>query len=214
MKTLQISAILFLMTILFSCGQNKPITPDLSLVSDTSLWTIHNRELIDDEVVHIDAKPGDGFLKLNDLTFGNGVIELDIKGKNVPQESFVGMAFHGINDSTYDVIYFRPFNFTNPERNTHSLQYISHPVYTWQKLRREHPGVFENLLDPAPDPDDWFHVRFEINYPDVQVFVNNSTNAALSITQLSEQKEGWLGFWAGFNSDGWYRNLSITPSED
>ncbi len=55
--------------------------------------------------------PDAGIAWINDIRFSDGIIEFDVKGKNVLQQSFVGFAFHGSNDSTYDAVYFRPFNF-------------------------------------------------------------------------------------------------------
>src|SRR5689334_17709650 len=86
--------------------------------------------------IHLDEKEGNGVAWLNGISFSNGTIEFDAKGRNVMQQSFLGFAFHGSNDSTMDVVYFRPFNFqsNDPERKNHSAQYISLPVYDWQKL--------------------------------------------------------------------------------
>lgn len=33
---------------------------------------------------------------------------------------------------------------------------------------------------------------------------------SLEIEQLSNRKNGWLGFWVGHNSDGSFKNLVIT----
>jgi hypothetical protein len=150
-----------------------------------------------------------GLLWFNGLALSNGKIELDIKGLDKQGMSFVGIAFHGINDSTYDAIYFRPFNFKNPDRKGHSIQYISHPKNTWYKLREERPSEFENTVSPVPDPDDWFHVTISIEFPIVKVYVNNASKPSLEIKQLSNQKEGWVGFWVGNNSDGYFRNLKV-----
>ena len=191
-------------------AQKNEVAPDLSKIEDSGLWTLHNRELITDDVVHLDGKPGDGLLWLNESMFANGLIELDIKGKDERGKSFVGLAFHGLNDSIYDVVYFRPFNFESPDRNSHSVQYISHPDYTWNKLRKEHPGKYENHLMPVPDPTDWFHATIIVDYPVVKVFVDNSDEPSLIVKQLSSRKEGWIGFWVGHNSEGYFRNLKIT----
>src|SRR5438034_9094791 len=87
-------------------------------------------------------------------------------------QSFVGVAFHGLDSTTYDAIYLRPFNFRteDPARHSHAVQYISHPTYTWQKLRAERPGAFEQPVSPAPDPNAWFHVRVVVASPKVSVF--------------------------------------------
>jgi len=130
-------------------AQQNEIVPDLSKIRDTNLWTLQNRELVQGSAIHLNGKPGDGMLWLNASNFSNCTIDLDMKGKDENGKSFVGLAFHGLNDSTYDVIYFRPFNFKSKERNGHSVQYISHPNYTWFKLRKEHPEVYENKVAPA-----------------------------------------------------------------
>lgn len=193
-------------------AQQKISTPDLSKVKDKKTWTIYNRSItFRDGVVHLDDKDDDGLLYLKDLSFSNGRIELDIKGKNDPGRSFVGLAFHGLDNEVYDAVYFRPFNFKNPERNTRSVQYVSHPTYTWNKLREEHPDVYENKLTTVPDPEEWFHVTILIKYPEVKVYVNNESKASLTVTQLSDRKKGWIGFWVGNGLEGFFKNLKITP---
>lgn len=192
-------------------AQQNTITPDLSKVSDGKTWQSRNRKVTFDNAVHLDARPGDGIVWLKDLTFGNGRIDLDIRGKDLQGQSFVGVAFHGINEQTYDAVYFRPFNFRNPQRNGNSVQYISHPDNSWDKLRAAYPGKYEHAPNPVPDPSEWFHVTVIVGYPVVTVFVNHSNEPSLTVNQLSSQKQGWIGFWTGNNSDGDFRNLKITP---
>ncbi len=48
--------------------------------------------------------------------FRNGTIECDIREKDVQGQSFVGITFHGVDSTTYDAIYFRPFNFKTLRR--------------------------------------------------------------------------------------------------
>jgi len=207
---------LFIIIIQLSIGlslfaQQKEIIPKLTQIHDSSLWVLHNREIQGEQEVHLDGKPGNGLLWMKEPLFTNGRIEIDIKGKDERGKSFVGLAFHGLNDTSYEVIYFRPFNFKNPDRNTHSVQYISHPEYPWYRLRKEHPEKYENTIFPVPDPTDWFHVTLIIKYPNVSVFVNNAEKASLSIEQLIARREGWIGFWVGNNSEGYFKNLKIIP---
>ncbi|MEJ7586269.1 MAG: family 16 glycoside hydrolase [Ferruginibacter sp.] len=190
-------------------AQQLEVIPDLSKVKESGTWAIYNREATYDGEVHINGKPGDGLLRLTGSNFMNGQIELDIKGKDEQGMSFVGLAFHGLNDSTYDAIYFRPFNFKSPQRDGHSVQYIAHPLHTWNKLRDEHPGVYENKVSPVPEPSGWFHASIVVKYPVVEVFINNSNKPSLTINQLSNQKAGWVGFWVGNNSEGYFKNLKI-----
>ena len=190
------------------CAQSK--VPDLSKINDPEVWSLHNREILDDDVVHLNGQPGDGLLWINDLNFKNGTIDVDIKGIDERGRSFVGIAFHILNDSTFDAIYFRPFNFKSPERNGHSLQYISHPKNTWYYLRENFPEKYENPVNPVPKPKGWFHATIVVDYPKVSVYVDKAKEPSLVIEQISDRKEGQLGFWVGNNSEGWFRNLKIT----
>ena len=81
---------------------------------------------------------------IQDVEFDKGTIEVELLGENNPGKSFIGIAFNIQNDSTYEVIYFRPFNFVAKEqiRKDHMVQYIFHPEFTWRKLRDE---KLENL---------------------------------------------------------------------
>ncbi len=65
--------------------------------------------------LHLSESPGDGVAYLRGVEFSTGTIECDIKGKDVQGQSFVGIAFHGVDSTTYDAIYFRPFNFKTPD---------------------------------------------------------------------------------------------------
>ena len=190
-------------------GQNV-YSPDLSGINDTTKWKICNRIAgFTDNVVYMNGQAGDGIIWLRNFVFTNGKIEVDIKGKNDQGKSFVGIAFHGLNDSTYDVIYFRPFNFNSPERSNHSVQYVSNPKYSWYMLREEFKGKYENTVLPVPNPDDWFHATIVIQYPEIKVYVNRSDQASLKINKLTAIKEGAIGLWVGNNSEGSFKNLTI-----
>ena len=183
-KTKLLLSIILLMISVSLFGQKNEIIPDLSKINDTTLWVLNNRDVDINKDVHLNGKSGDGILWLKSPLFTNGRIELDIKGKDERGKSFVGLAFHILNDTTFDAVYFRPFNFKNPDRNGHSVQYISHPEFTWFKLRKEHPKQYENPINSAPKPNDWFHVSIIIKYPVVEVFVNNSEKPSLSIVLI------------------------------
>ena len=209
-KTSLLTITLMVMATICLLAQNNEVMPDLSNFNDTTLWVAFNRTANYDNGLHLNSNPGDGFLRLNNFEFKNGRIELDIRGRDEQGRSFVGLVFHGANDSTYDAIYFRPFNFKNPERNGNSVQYISHPEFTWSILREEFPGKYENPVIPVPDPNEWFHVTIIIKKPVVEVYVNNSEMSSLKVEALSPQESGWIGLWVGNNSEGYFRNFKIT----
>lgn len=184
--------------------QNTPVNPEN--------WTVYNREVaVKNNIIHLNSKPEDGLLWLNNKDFKNGTIELDIKGKDVRGESFVGVAFHGLDNTSFDGVYFRPFNFKNPERNSHSIQYIDMPNNEWSTLRNKFPGKYENTVTPVPDPNEWFHAKIVIHYPEVKVYVNNSKEPSLVVNQISKRKDGKIGLWVGNGSEGWFKNFTLTP---
>ncbi len=163
--------------------------------------------------VRLNEQPGEGVAYLKGIEFSNGTIEFDVRGKDVQGQSFVGVAFHGLDSTTYDAIYLRPFNFRteDPARHSHAVQYISHPSYTWQKLRAERPGAFEQPVSPAPDPNAWFHVRVVVASPKVSVFVGDAKQTSLVVTQLRDRTKGLVGLWVGNGSGGDFADLRIIP---
>jgi hypothetical protein len=213
-------------SIVFAClisgiafTQDNIIIPDLSKIESEDGWVIFNRSasLIKEKenvAVSFNSQEGDGIAWLEDIEFGDGIIEIDIKGKDVPGNSFVGVAFHGLDDRTYDAVYFRPFNFKSedPVRKRRAVQYISHPEYTWSKLRHEYPDEYENSVYPVPDPDSFFHAKIVVEKPRISVYVNHSENPSLVVTALSDRNNGWVGLWVGNYSDGTFANLKIIGS--
>jgi len=149
--------------------------------------------------VRLNEQPGEGVAYLKGIEFSNGTIEFDVRGKDVQGQSFVGVAFHGLDSTTYDAIYLRPFNFRteDPARHSHAVQYVSQPAYPWQRLRTERPGVFEQPVSPPPDPNGWFHVRVVVASPKVSVFVGDAKQPSLVVTQLSDRTTGLVGLWVG-----------------
>ena len=193
---------------------SQTIEPNLQ---DTTKWKVVNRtaESITEngkKVVRFNEVPGNGLMILKGSDFSNGTIELDIKVSNKFQQSFVGFAFHGQDQNTYDAVYFRPFNFKSEDalRRSHAVQYISMPGYDWEKLRNEFPGKYESKIDPAPGADDWFHVKIIVKGKRVTVFVNDAQQAALQVEKLNNNSKGRVGLWLGNNSGGSFANLKIT----
>jgi hypothetical protein len=197
----------------------KAMEPDLAGLAAAKGLDVFNRSassLADGarKSVRLNEVPGDGVAYLKGVEFGNGTIELDIRGKDVPQQSFLGVAFHGVDGTTYDAIYFRPFNFKTEDaaRRVRAVQYISHPVHTWQKLRTEQPGKYEQPVNPVPDPNGWFRARVVVASPKVSVFVNDAKQPCLIVEQLSDRKKGLVGVWVGNNSGGDFANLRIVAA--
>jgi hypothetical protein len=203
--------------IVLKATTQESTTINLAELQKKKQFVVYNRQIsvADDaerNAVSLTENGGEGLAWLRDVTFSTGTIEIDLKGQDVYQKSFLGIAFHGVNDSTYDAVYFRPFNFktTDSVRRMHAVQYISHPIFTWRKLREEQNGIFEKEVVPAIDPNQWFHAKIEIGQEDVRVFVNYSPVASLIVKKLNNRTDGKIGLWTGDGAGGSFSNLVIS----
>ena len=174
-----------------------------------------NRDIVSinnsNNTLSLNREKGDGIAIIKDLSFNKGIIELELKGENNPQKSFVGIAFNIQNDSTYEAVYFRPFNFKSDKkiRRKHSVQYIYHPKYTWRFLRANKEGQYESEYPRQPSPEDWFGVQIRIDDKKVHVYDKETNTELLEIERLSPQVSDRIGLWTGFNSKGEFRNLKV-----
>lgn len=201
-----------------SAGAQSPESLDLTAVGKDPRWKIAGRTalIVDAQgkrALKLSEGQGMGVLWLDGYDFANGVIEVDILGRSQPiQGSFVGVAFRVVDAQTHDAVYFRPFNFraADPARHSHAVQYVSHPLWTWQKLRSERPDQYEKAVVPEPDGDEWFHARVVVERPTVTVFVNGASAPCLAVKELSDRVRGSLGLWVGEGSGGHFANLRVT----
>lgn len=181
---------------------------------------VYNRQLtlVNEEKykgIRLSKDFGEGVAWIKGIEFSEGTVEFDVRGENVKQHSFVGLAFHGVNDSTFDAIYFRPFQFKEESEvlKKRRVQYVSLPVHTWRALREQFPGKYENDVTPAPDPDSWFHVMIVIKKNKVSVFINGKTEPCLVTEKLTAVKNGKIGFYVADTSGGDFANLVITKTD-
>lgn len=154
---------------------------------------------------------GNGIVWIKDLAFFKGTIDVDLRGKDVFQQSFLGIALGNVDTVTYEAIYFRPFNFQSKDtlRRSHTVQYISQPDYPWEKLREEHPLMYENAVTPFPLAASWFHAHIVITDEDIAVYVDHSAKASLKVKRLNKIEGGVIGLWT-YGLKGDFANLKIT----
>lgn len=204
---------LFFSLVSITSGQ-EPVKTNLSLNNlhpvNRTLTTSHDSK--GTPFVHIKGQPNPGIAWIKDSSFKNGCIEFDVRGKDLLQQSFVGIAFHGINDTTYEAVYFRPFNFyaTDPIRKKHAVQYIALPTNDWPYLRAEFPDKYEAPITSVIDPNDWFHVKLLVVGQAIKIYFNSDPVPALEVQSLHGKFDGKVGFWTGHTSDGDFKNLTIT----
>jgi hypothetical protein len=162
--------------------------------------------------VHVSEKEGNGVVWVEGTDFAQGTIEVDVRGRDVVQRSFIGVAFHRQDDNSYEAVYLRPFNFraTEPDRHQHAVQYMALPDYDWPRLRKEFPEEFENPVDASVSPTEWIPLRIAVSGQRIQIHVGGAKTPALEVRKLGSYERGAVGLWTGNNSDGDFSTLRIT----
>jgi hypothetical protein len=162
--------------------------------------------------------------RIEGLEFSNGVIEAEVAGS--PAEGaypgargFVGIAFRLQTDQapdgpqTYDAFYLRPTNgrAEDQERRNHSVQYISHPDWTWSRLRRETPSRYEAYVDLLPDT--WTKIRIEVRGAQARLYVRDQPQPVLIVNDVKSgpSAKGAVALWLGPGTVAHFRNLAVTP---
>src|SRR5215471_1190591 len=156
-------------------AREKAITPELSKIGDGKRWSVIHADAsaaveMGQSVVRMkpwgDPQVGSniGLALVDGVEFAEGTLEIDLKGNGKQEASFLGVAFNVADARTFEAIYFRPFRFMSDDvaSRAHAVQYVAWPSYTWEKLRKEKPGVYESAVKPVPDPSGWFHARIEV----------------------------------------------------
>jgi hypothetical protein len=159
---------------------------------------------------------------VEDTSFGNGTIEVELAG--APQtgvfegaRGFVGIAFRVQNDmTTYDAFYLRPTNARADDqvRRNHSAQYISHPAWTWFRLRSEAPEKYEAYVDLVPD--EWTRVKVEVRGSQARLFVHGQPQPTLVVNDLKTGPDarGAVALWIDVGTRAHFRNLTLTPDPE
>lgn len=151
--------------------------------------------------------------------FSNGVIEAEIAGApganaTASARGFVGIAFRLQPDGrTYDAFYLRPTNgrADDQERRNHAAQYISHPAWTWNRMRQETPSRYEAYVDVLPDV--WTPIRIEVRGTKARLFVNGATQPTLIVNDVKsgEQGRGAIALWIDTGTIAHFRNVRVSP---
>jgi hypothetical protein len=159
--------------------------------------------------------------RINGIEFSNGVIEVELAGAPAPDapegaRGFVGIAFRLQPDNqTYDAFYLRPTNgrADDQERRNHAAQYISHPAWTWSRLRKETPSKYESYVDLEPGV--WTKIRIEVGGSVARLFVHDNQQPTLIVNDVKTgaSGKGAVALWLDAGTVAHFRDLRITPAK-
>lgn len=157
------------------------------------------------------------FIRLRDVDFENGTIEVKMKSQ-IQEPSpfrnahgFIGVAFRiSPDDTTYESVYLRPRvgRSNDQQARNRAVQYYSYPHYKFNKLRQESPGKYETAAPIALD--EWITMRLEVNGWEVHVFLNDNPYSTLIVSPMrGSTSHGAIGLWVDIGTIGYFRDLKI-----
>jgi len=209
-------ATLALSLLAFSTFSQTTTVVDLKKEVENKNIEVYNRELsaIDEgsrKGIRLNPDIGEGLAWIKGVTFSTGVIEFEVRGANIAQHSFVGIAFHGKNNATFDAIYLRPFQFDEADNvlRSHSIQFVSMPDHTWKKLREQFPNKYESAINPSPDPNAWVKVKVVVKGKTISTYINGASEPSLVVEKLNDITTGSVGFFVADTSGGDFANLIV-----
>ncbi len=162
----------------------------------------------------------DRLVILPDTDFQDGTIELELTGDLKPDapegsRGFVGLAFRVASDPRrYECFYLRPTNGRADDqvRRNHSAQYIAHPDWPWQRLRKEFPEKYESYVDLVAG--EWTKVKIEVSGTKARLYVHGATQPTLVVNDLKHgEAKGGLALWIGPGTVAHFANLRVTPGK-
>jgi hypothetical protein len=169
------------------------------------------------EGLPIEQQQLETFALLEGTDFGDGTIELEVAGAPAPGASggargFVGVAFRVQPDRrTYDAFYLRPTNGRAEDqvRRNHSVQYIAHPDWPWERLRRETPERYESYVDLVPGM--WTRIRVEVRGTKARLYVHGQSQPTLLIDDVKSGAtgRGAVALWIGPGTVAHFRDVRI-----
>jgi len=158
------------------------------------------------------------FAIVEGITFGDGVIELEVAGDTLPDappaaRGFIGIAFRIAEDlSAFEGIYLRPKNGRADDqlRRNRSTQYFSYPDFKFDYLRETAAGQYESYVDLVPGA--WTSMRIEVAGASAKLFVGEAEQPCLVVNDLKHGADavGGIGLYIDNGTEGYFKNLRVT----
>ena len=190
----------------------KPIQVSMSLKEMNGKQVV--RVVKDSSLKEVDEPT---FVRLNEIDFTNGTIEVKVLSKLLPYATetargFIGLAFRINKDNTkFEGIYIRPSNGRANEqiRRNHSIQYFSYPNYKFDRLRKEAEGQYESYADMGLN--EWIKMKIVVKDSQAKLFLNNNPQPSLIVNDLKHgpDSKGALGLFVDVGTEGFFSDLKI-----
>lgn len=116
---------------------------------------------------------------------------------------------------TYDAFYLRPTNGRADDqvRRNHSVQYISHPYWTRDRMRRETPKKYETYVDLVPGA--WTRVRIEVCGDRARLYVHGQEQPTLIVDDVKTgaRARGGIALCIDAGTEAHFRDVRVRSGE-
>ena len=160
------------------------------------------------------------FARIDNLEFHNGIIEVEVAGRPLPDaipeaRGFIGIAFRIQDDlSAFECMYIRPTNGRAEQqlRRNRASQYFSYPDWKFDRLRTEVPGHYEAYVDLVTGA--WTKMRIEVMGERASLFVHDNDQPTIIVNDLKHGAEmkGSIGLYIDNGTEGFFKNLKVANS--
>ena len=180
-------------------GQGAAASPAVGVGFDSPRWQIadanaRKEEYLGRESLYLTS----GFAFLKDVSFEDGVIEVDVATTSLT--SFVGVVFRGESADDFEIVYFRPFKSGQPD----AVQYT--PSFNGSAAWQLYSGKGYTAAVEIPH-ERWVHARIEVSGLAVRVYFNDSAEPVLVNEDLRRgYGRGSIGLW-GIANGGHFSNF-------
>ncbi len=213
---LLVSTQLFSQNIDFEKNSMKPIHVSMSLTKIEGKKAV--RVTKDSSIKEFDEPT---FVKLDNIDFKNGVIEVKVLSRLLPNapdfaRGFIGVAFRINEDnSRFESIYIRPTNGRANQqlRRNRSIQYFSYPDYRFEKLRKEAPGEYESYADM--ELNKWTKLKIVVKDSQAILFLHDNQQPSLIVNDLKHgaNNKGALGLFVDIGTEGFFADLKVVKEK-
>ena len=157
------------------------------------------------------------FARIKDIEFHNGIIEIDVAGRPLPDafpeaRGFIGIAFRIADDlSAFECMYLRPTNGRAQQqlRRNRAAQYFSYPDWKFDRLRTEVPGHYEAYVNLVAGG--WTKMRIEVIGDQAKLFVHGNDHPTIIVNDLKHgsKMKGGIGLYIDNGTEGFFKNLRV-----
>ena len=155
----------------------------------------------------------DSIVKLKDMDFHNGTIEVEMLSRLLPDapdfaRGFIGIAFRIVDDA-FESFYIRPTNAmtTDPVRKSHGCQYFAFPKYTFAYFRENNISDYENAMPYGLDT--WVKLTAKVEDDSAEFYLNDNLTLKVGDLKHGKNLRGSAGFFLDTGTEAFYKNLRI-----